>query len=134
MLGGNQPGDQPGQQEGQGPGQQPGQQPGKGQGRLVSVLEVDLGLAMSSVQQTEQYLQQMQGRMQQMQGQMQQLARSGQRMANRSQGQQEGQYWSEKGIKPLKFDYEFKLLKYRQAVQSTNQREISAHTSAGISP
>ena len=81
---------------------------------------------MPSVQQPEQYLQQMQGRMQQMQGQMQQLARSGQRVANRSQGQQEGQYWSEKGIKPLKFDYEFQASpEYRQAIQSANQQEAS---------
>ena len=80
--------------------------------------------SMDSAQQTEGYLNQLLQNI----GALRQMAQQSARQSRRMRGARENVggrgYWSERGIRPLKFEYDFQANpKFREDIQRRNQRE-----------
>lgn len=83
--------------------------------------------AFKSSQNTQKSLERLNQNLQKLQQQVQQMSQS--RMMARSQGQGQKRYWSEKGVRPMKFEYEFKANPlFREQIQQLKSIEVQGRT------
>ena len=81
--------------------------------------------AFKSAQNTQKSLERVYQNLQKLQQQIQLMSQS--RMMARSEGQGKKRYWSDKGIRPMKFEYEFKANPlFREQIQQ--QKSMERHS------